>query len=106
VTYRGRPYGLLASGWGPYSQWRHVELSAALRGRASIRALADFPLLPEQLRVPVMVGRGSLLADLQIQWRPPVVPPGEWLPGVPCDAVWATSVPCPATWAPTEACHG
>jgi hypothetical protein len=101
MAYTGRPFGLKAYSWGPYSTWRLPEIDAALLGQSSLSAEASFPLLedieaflagqssvgPLRLlqdavsRVGPLTGRSSLTPDVRLFWEeePPSDCGNDWV---------------------------
>lgn len=121
---RGRPFGVWAYSFGPYSRWHQVALEPlSLTSRGGInRPLLVLPILHEisvtivgrsrvdpllniraELHLSGHLGaRGSLYAPLRLYWE--IEPPSEcgddWMPDEPCVAEWTPVPGCVAAWSP------
>lgn len=102
MAYTGRPYGLKAYSWGPYSTWRLPAVDAGLIGKSSLAGEASFPLLEDievglwarsslgalslrqdaVARVGLLTGRSSIDPEARLFWEeepPSDCPAGGWV---------------------------
>ena len=119
---RGRPFGVWAYSFGPYSRWHQVVMdplslhgrgglsrselmlpilhlvSAKLSGRSHLSPLLTINAVIN-LEAP-LAAQSGMQAPLRYFWEhePPSECGDDWSPGMPCVVAWTPAAGCDVAW--------